>query len=118
MAVPTVTIQGKVILPSGDAATSGKIISELNEAGKVNDGSNDHRAGGKIETIIESDGSVDFTLIPNDQITLDGQGSPGGGWHKVTIQIDTPYRHEMNEEWELASTPNPIDIGAIPRRTS
>lgn len=115
MAMPTTTVQGKVILPDGTAATAGTISFELSEPGKANDGTYDNRIGGKFETDIASDGSVDFTLVPNDVITRDGQGSPGGTYYQVTFLVTSPYRSEWSENWEVDTTPDPVDIGAITR---
>ena len=115
MAMPTTTVQGKVILPSGDPATAGTLTLVLSEPGLVNDGATDHRIGGERQEEIGTDGAVDFALVPNDQITRDGEESPGGTIYRVDVLVTSPYRCRWSESWSVDSSPDPVDIGAITR---
>lgn len=108
MAVPKVTIQGKIILPTGDPAPGGEISIRLSGIGKVEDGGSTHTIFGVSPPIrIAEDGSVNFTLVPTESITPNN------------LRYVTTYRFgngvTQDERWTLNNAPNPIDIGDITR---
>jgi hypothetical protein len=114
-AVPTVTITGKQLDSSGEAPTSGSITCELSQAGSVLDGATSVRVASKVVFLLGAGGALPATakLVPNDAITPAGTAyrcvislSLASGGMRVTLPAET---------WQLASTPNPIDIGAILR---
>lgn len=107
MAVETTRIIGKVLVPSGSPASGGKIRARLSSPGSVADAGTTQRVGGASTSNIGVDGSVDFKLIPNDAIT------PSGSIYAIEYQM--PGGDSWTEHWNLATTPDPIDIGNIPR---
>lgn len=117
MAVPTVTVNGKVVTPSGAAVTSGSLKIELSRPATVTDpvGGEKERVGGIQTAAIGSDGSVNFPIVPNDVIVLDGNSSPGGTRYIVTFSVVTPVRATWVEYWNVKTAPNPVAIGAIER---
>lgn len=119
MAIPTVQIQGKVVTPDGDPVASGRIEVSLSQAGSALDGASSVRlapgasAPGSLITL--GTGGVlpaSAVLVPNDAIT------PSGTYYRarfVVVPADSSLPVEWTEKWQLASTPNPLDIGAVPR---
>ena len=106
MPVPTRTIQGKVLLPSGAAVQGGSIVCLLSEDGSVLDGSTSHKATRKMTVAVGTDGTVNFSLIPNDAIT------PTGTFYAVTGKL--PNGDEWKDFWDIPSGATPLDIGAVP----
>jgi len=110
MAVPKVAVQGKVLLPSGNAQ-AGTIIVKPKVAAKVTDDADSSDYWVPLEEVftIAIDGSVSFNIIPNDEMTP-------ATTYEVTIKSGVdPDFYLGTEEWNVASSPDPIDIGAIPR---
>lgn len=110
MAVETTRITGKVIKPSGVAASGGRLRARLSSPGTVNDSGVTHKVGGVAFTDIGSDGSVDFRLVPNDAI------APSGSIYSVEFQM--PDGSSWQEFWNLPTAPDPTEIGDIPRVSS
>lgn len=108
-AVETTTITETVFLPEGLQATGGKITCQISDAGTVDDAGTSQRVGGRMETSIASNGTVNFTLIPNDAIT------PSGTYYTCTIKTTGPKRSSWTEKWSITTSPDPIDIGDITR---
>lgn len=115
MAIPLVQITGKVLTPDGEAPSAGSLSIRLSQPGSAVDA-----ATGKSERVISelrialgADGSLPagFDLVPNDAIV------PSGTHYHVTYTLDTSVGRAkpVTEKWQLASSPNPIDIGAVPR---
>lgn len=104
----TVTVAGKVLLPSGAGATGGTIeitLSGLSEAGETEDAGVTQKITGKITATISALGAVSQALVPNDAIT-----PPGSYYTAVyTPTGQTPW----TEYWQLASAPATIDIGDV-----
>lgn len=109
MAIPTTTIEGKFLLPSGVGANGGKITARLSQNGTVEDDVTfeDHAVGGETVGSIGTDGTISLVLIPNDEIT------PGGTYYLVTFELADGIR--IREQWEVASAPDPVDVGAVTR---
>jgi hypothetical protein len=110
MAVPSVTITGSLVTPDGDTPSKGTIRCRLSQPGTALDGGSAVRvipfATGSV-----TDGVVSLSLVPNDAIT------PSGTFYQVsfTVTLDTGRTLAWTENWQLASSPSPIDIGAVPR---
>jgi hypothetical protein len=107
MAVTTTNITGMVLLPSGAPATGGKLRARLSSPGSVEDGATTQRIGGVTIAEIGSDGSVDFTLVPNDVIT------PEGSIYAVEYQL--LGGSSWQEFWAVETGSGSIDIGDISR---
>ncbi len=105
MAVPLVQINGKVLLPDGSTA-AGIITAELSQSGSVLDGATSQKVAAQSYGTIGADGTVTLSLVPNDAIT------PSGTSYLVTLRYGPAVVREI---WQLASAPNPINIGAVPR---
>ncbi len=110
-AVETTTIQGKVILPDGTVATSGKITATLSQSGTTPDTTTSEQEdiGGREEGTIGVTGDVTLVLVPNDAI------SPSGTFYTVRISVRKPLRASWLEKWKVDTSPDPVDIGAITR---
>lgn len=113
MAWPTVTVQGKVLLPGGSGPKSGSIVVELSQQGKIQDGSDWHTIGGRRIFDIADGGAVDFELEPNDQIYVAGQPSVTSWIADFTLLDEDGQVHFTREFWNLPSSPDPTTIGAI-----
>lgn len=109
-ALPTVAIQGRVQTPDGTALTSGIIRCSLSQPASVLDGATSQRVASAASTTLAADGTVTWALVPNDVMT------PAGTAYSCTIAgIAAGRGVSWTETWQLASTPSPISIGAIPR---
>jgi len=106
MPVPTRTIQGKVLIPSGAGAVGGLLVITLSREGKVSDGVTNHKAAGMVKIAVGTDGTVAFALIPNDAIT------PAGTFYQVAGRL--PDGFAWRDSWDIPSGGTPLDIGAIP----
>lgn len=114
MAIPTVQITGNVLTPDGSAPASGKIVARLSQPGSVLDGATSQRVASQVTAQLGAGGALPgtFTLTPNDVIT------PWGTYYEVTYLVqlaDGTNVPAWREQWQLASTPSPINIGAVPR---
>ena len=109
--VETTTIQGKIVLPDGTVATSGKIVAQLSTSGSTPDTTTaeDENVGGREIGSIGATGDVTMVLVPNDAIT------PTGTYYEVRISVKAPIRATWVEKWSITTSPDPIDIGAITR---
>lgn len=110
MAIPQIQVTGKIFLPDGVTPASGSIELRLSQAATIEDdaGGGTQVVSGEAETIIASDGSVDFTLAPNDLMT------PNTTRHQVTLRLadGTVWR----ETWFVDSTgSDPLEIGDVTR---
>lgn len=109
-AVQTTTISGKVLMPNGVIATAGTVRAVLSTQGGTLDGSVSHFVGGFTVSTIAGDGTVTaFSLVPNDAIV------PAGTYYEVIFDVTAPIRTSWTVKWSIATTPDPIDIGAITR---
>lgn len=109
MAIPTRTVQGKILAPDGSGQAGGTLEIKLSFEGQVTDDSSgdEHSIGGEVVAVIASgDGSVNFDLVPNDQI------QPSGSRYRVRFRM--PDGYWWDEYWNLPSG-SAIDIGAIVR---
>ena len=108
MAVPLTQIAGKVLLPNGSTA-AGTITATLSQPGSVLDGAVSQTVAAQSAGTIAADGSVTLSLVPNDAIV------PAGTAYRVVMRYGSAV---VEETWQLASTPDPVDIGAILRVSS
>lgn len=117
MAVPTVSVTGKVLTPTGAAANGGNIVFELNRPGSVIDPASSarERIGGQVVALIGTDGTLNFNLVPNDVIYIDGNQSAGGTRYNARVNVTAPTRSSWLEVLNVKSAPNPVVYGAIER---
>jgi hypothetical protein len=112
MAIQTVSITGKILLPDGSAPASGSISVRLSQAGSVLDGATSQRVGAEIAAALGTDGSMPsgLALVPNDAIT------PSGTYYLVefTAREQGSSTKRWTEKWQVPSG-GPLDIGAVPR---
>lgn len=109
-AVETTRIQGKVIAPDGSAVTGGKIVCELSTQASALDPALGQmvRIGSRYAAAISATGEVDFTLVPNDVTTPETT-------YSCRLSISGPAAASWTETWLVASSPDPIAIGAVER---
>ncbi len=111
-AVPTITVNGKVLAPSGVAPSKGTITCTLSQSGSVLDGGTSQQIASQASGTIASDGTVtNLALVPNDAIT------PSGTYYTCRFWAVVPNgtAQSWSQTWQLASTPSPVNIGAVPR---
>ena len=108
-AVETTTVQGMVVLPDGQVATKGSLRIQISTSGSTPDTATAQNqvVSGRFTTQIGVDGSVSFALVPNDAIT------PSGTFYFVSYSVKSPIRASWKEKWSVATSPDPVDIGAI-----
>jgi len=114
MAVETTTITGKVFMPNGAAAASGRVTLKLSQAGRAEDAGATQVVGGQYEARIASDGTIKaadlvtaLTVVPNDAIT------PSGTYYRVDFSLANGIR--WTEYWNVTTAPDPVEIGDIQR---
>lgn len=108
-AVETTTVNGTVYDPSATGATGGKIVCTLSASGAASNGSTMQKVAGKYQATIQSDGSVSFTLVPNDVI------SPSGTYYTCEFTVNTIPRATWTELWRVDTSPDPVAVGSIVR---
>jgi hypothetical protein len=108
-AVDTTTISGKVLTPSGDPATAGKVTCELSQAASASDGSGVQRVATRVSATIGATGAVSIAIAPNDTLT------PAGTYYTCKFTVTTPASASWVEKWSVASAPDPVDIGSVSR---
>jgi hypothetical protein len=97
MAVSVITVDGKVIGPSGVGVPGGEIRIELLPAGgSTDDGGTQQVLGSELVVAISSAGVVDFDLVPNDLISPSGskyqarfRSADGRRWSKLWNVLST-----------------------------
>lgn len=87
MAITTITVTGKVVLPSGGGMPGGKIEVELDQADTVMDGAVQQQVAGKFTVYVGTDGSVNFTIIPTSEF----QTGPGSYTAKFILPDGTSF---------------------------
>ena len=107
--VPITTVEGDVYIPGGAKATSGIVQAELSNPGVVEVNGVGQMVVGRVAVQVQSDGSISLPLIPNDEIL------PAGTFYRVAIQVEKPLDVRYWEMWVVASTPDPVSIGAVSR---
>lgn len=114
MAVPTVSITGNILSPSGEAPTSGRVTARLSAPGSALDGLATVRVGAEVSDDLAVGGAVSLALVPNDNIV------PSGTFYLVTIilVLANGRRMQWAERWSVPYTPTPIDVGSVPRLSS
>lgn len=112
-AVPTVQITGSVMDPSGIGVVSGQIVCALSQPGSVLDGAVSVRVAARTTLALTAGGALaaSAVLVPNDAITPSGTAYTCRYLVSLTDGTSTTWV----ETWQLASTPSPINIGAVPR---
>jgi hypothetical protein len=108
-AVDTTTISGKVLTPSGDPATAGKVTCELSQAASASDGSGVQRVATRVSATIGATGAVSIAIAPNDTLT------PAGTYYTCKFTVTTPASASWVEKWSVASAPDPVDLGSVSR---
>ena len=108
-AVDTVTVQGKVLTPSGAAATAGKITCDLSQAASAAADGYVQRVASRSVGTIGTDGTVTLALVPNDIMT------PAGTYYTCRFSVTAPLSASWTEKWSISATPDPVDIGSISR---
>jgi hypothetical protein len=113
MALPTVTVSGKLRLPNGDViGATGKLIITLSttkgHATDDADGSVYYTVTGSKKITPDSAGDVSFSIVPNDVIT------PAGTYYNV---LYIGGGEKVEETWTVASSPDPVDLQQIPKST-
>jgi hypothetical protein len=112
VAVATVSIIRNVIDPGAVGVTGGTLTAKLSQPGSVLDGSTWQRVAGQVTTTIGAGGALSgFVLTPNDAII------PSGTYYtfRYSAMLVDGTRATWTEMVQLASSPSPIDIGAVPR---
>jgi hypothetical protein len=113
MAKPTVAVTGKLMLPTGDViGATGKLIITLSTTkGHCTDdavATTHYTITGSKLINPDAAGDVSFSLVPNDVIT------PAGTHYDVLYIAGD---EKIDEEWTVASSPNPVDLKEIPKTT-
>lgn len=109
MAIKKTTIQGTVLLPSGDPSPGGRIELKLSTELGISPDDADSQVyvvGSSITAKIGALGVVDFTLVPNDAIT-----PAGTVW---VAEYYFPGGKQITECWSILDGPD-IEIGDIVR---
>ena len=103
MALPTVTITGTVYDPSGTGVAGGVITITPSAPFAIDDDatSETYRVGGITSAIIAADGTVNFTMIPNQESTT----------YRARFRIADGRTWE--EVWTILSAPASQDIGDL-----
>lgn len=113
MPIPTAQITGHVLMPNGAAPASGTIRAKLSQAASILDGADSERVASSVSVSLDAAGSVPaaFALAPNDALV------PSGTYYLVEFFLVGPDgdRASWKEKWQIDTTPDPIDIGAVPR---
>ncbi len=109
MAVATVTIDGKVVKPDGVGAGGGSIQVALSEYGTVDDAGTEQVVAPSKTYVIGADGTVGFEIIPNANINT----ASGTSFYRVTYR--TGDGDLWTEIWQVATTPDPQNIGNVTR---
>lgn len=108
----TVAVDGKVLLPSGLGAPGGEVRTLLTTPGSVDDGGTEQLINGFSINPIGPDGTVAFSLVPNDIIT-----TVGPNYYRAAIRtLDKPNGMpiEWIVYWDLFEADGPtINIGDI-----
>lgn len=114
MAVPTTSITGNILSPSGEAPTSGRVTARLSAPGSALDGAATVRVGAEVSADLTTGGAISIALVPNDNIV------PSGTYYLVTIilVLANGRRMQWAERWSVPYTPTPIDVGSVPRLSS
>ncbi|MDH3834761.1 MAG: hypothetical protein OES34_11490 [Nitrosopumilus sp.] len=108
MAIAVKTIDGKIVTPDGVGWAGGTIYFSLSVHGTVDDAGTEQIVAANGVTVIQSDGSVDFDLIPNDIIT------PADTVY--IVKFFAPDGSRMTQHWRILTTdPSTINIGDVTR---
>lgn len=107
MAINNTRITGSVVLPSGTPPVGGRIKCRLSLIGTVADGAAHQVILGQQVFTIGSDGTVDFTLVPNSEIT------PAGSCY--VLEFDVPGCETFIEKVTVPTSPDPCGIGDLTR---
>jgi hypothetical protein len=103
MSITTVHVIGKIVTPDGTGVAGGRITFGLSVPGRVEDAGETERVAPRWSVTIASDGTVDFTIIPNDVI------SPSDTYYNVTY---APVgQQEWSERVVITTLPSTIEIG-------
>jgi hypothetical protein len=111
MAIPTVVVGGHILGPNGAAPVSGTISAELSQPARALDGAMANWLMGVVSKPLGAGGAVALSLAPNDALL------PSGTFYKFsgTLTWSDGSTSEWSSDRRLASSPNPVDLAAIPR---
>lgn len=111
MAVTTVSISGSVLDPEGTGVTKGTVVCSLSHPSSALDGAASVRVAGGGAGTITAGVLTGLALVPNDAVT------PSGTYYNAVFDVTLANgrRKRWSEKWQLASSPSPIDVGAVPR---
>jgi hypothetical protein len=114
MAIPTTSITGNILTPSGEAPRSGSITARLSAPGRAVDGAATVDVGAETSVPLGAGGSISLALVPNDNIV------PSATHYLVTIILVLANGRRMRwaERWSVPYTPTAIDVGSVPRLSS
>jgi len=109
MAPATVTIGGKVVGPNGIGIPGGEIKITLQPpGGSADDGGTEQVIGSELVVTIASDGTVAFSLIPNN-----GAGSITPAGSKYRARYRSNDGRQWSKLWDVAASPGSQDIGDL-----
>lgn len=109
-AVETTTVQGTVYLPDGiTTATAGVVRATLSAPCSADDGTGLVRVAMRADGDIDSSGGVNFDLVPNDVCV------PSDTYYRVEYRVTAPIWATWTEKWSVATSPDPVYIGAVTR---
>ncbi len=118
MAIPTVTITGTLLSPEGVGVASGTIEAEISQPISILDGAVSQRVASSGYIVLAAGGALPAAGAPDAfKLAPNAAGTPSGTYYNVKVSVTTidGARKRWTERWQLASTPSPIDIGAVPR---
>jgi hypothetical protein len=104
MAYAIITITGTILAPDGVGVVGGYIEYTLNAVGSVSDAAT-HVILGTSRTPIRYDGTVNFTIVANADIT------PAGT--RYAARIVPEDGEAFVQEWVVPASPATQDIGDI-----
>ncbi len=107
MAVSRVHVTGTLLSPDGLPLAGASLTFSLSATSLATDGAAKPLVVGTSRTVSDANGAVDFYLVPNQGLL------PEDSFYIVTITM--PDKREVTERWYVASSPSPVDIGAISR---
>ena len=111
MAIATISVTGKVLLPDGTGSPGGIIVITLSTQGSVEDDVDGTQRVAAVKAVtIASTGAVSFEIVPNDIIT------PASTVYRADYRLPSGYT--WTEFWDIASDTDPLEIGDITQATA
>lgn len=111
-AVPTVTVTGKVLTPSGVGLTSGSVTCRLTTPGSAVDADTGQaqEISGESTVQLGAGGTISMPIVPNDALL------PTGTRYTCQYRGLMPNGRvaQWARQWQLVSFPTTQDIGSVP----